>query len=70
MPSSSSTEGRLASLETGQKSLHRKVDRLVITVENHIATDVKRMLKTMGAVIFILLSVLGTLLWPYFRGGP
>lgn len=70
MPSSSSTYTRLTALEVGQQGLHKKVDKLVVTVENHIATDVKRMLKTMGAVIFILLGVLGTLLWPYFSGGP
>ncbi len=69
MPSSD-TNTRLGRLEAGQVGLHKKVDKLVLTVENHIATDVKRMLKTMGAVIFILLGVLGTLLWPYFSGGP
>ena len=68
--SSSDTDVRLALLEKGQKALHIKVDKLTVAVENHIATDVRRMLKTMGFVILLLLGVLGALLGPYFSGGP
>ena len=70
MSFSDSIDARLARLEESHRSLHIKVDNLTVALQNHVATDVKRMLKTMGAVIFILLGVLGTLLWPYFSGGP
>lgn len=65
-----STDHRLTRLEARQEDLHEKVDNLTDALQNHIATDVKRLFKTMGAVIVLLLGVLGALLWPYFSGGP
>lgn len=72
MPSSD-TDRRLTRLEEqigGKGGLHEKVDNLADALQNHIATDVRRLFKTMGAVIVLLLGVLGALLWPYFSGGP
>ena len=70
MPKGDTTDTRLGRLEEGLDSLHDKVDKLANSLDNHVATDVKRMVKAMGAVISVLLGVLGTLLWPYFSGGP
>ena len=69
MPSSD-TDRRLTRLEERHEALHDKVDNLVHALQNHVATDVRRLFKTMGAVIVLLLGVLGALLWPYFSGGP
>ena len=70
------SDARIARLEESQKNLHEKVDRLADSLDNHIATEIKmvfrtlRMVfKTMGAVIGLLLGVLATLLFPYFSGG-